>query len=57
MAKVEPKMTKNAMAAAILAMPYGELIKVAEQLADIKLSRLETREDFAKLLHDWADGQ
>ena len=48
---------RNDMAATILAMSYGELLKIGDQIADIKLSRLETREDFARLLCTWAEGQ
>ena len=42
---------------AVLQMSYGDLMHVGEQLAAIKLNRLETREDFARLLYEWAGGQ
>jgi hypothetical protein len=51
------KTAHDILCAAITAMSYGELLKLGDQLADIKLSRLETREDFAKLLHTWAESQ
>jgi len=51
------RLTKNALAEAILAMSYGELVKVADQLADLKAHRLITREEFAALLYDWAEAQ
>jgi hypothetical protein len=59
MAKIDTtaKMTKNELAQTILDMSYGELLKVGDQLASIKHQRLDVAEDFAKLLHNWADAQ
>ena len=49
--------SKGELAATILSMSYGELISVSEVLCNMKRARLETREDFAELLHQWAEGQ
>jgi hypothetical protein len=49
--------SKEQLASIIRAMTYGELISVAEVICKMKRARLETREDFAELLHDWAEGQ
>jgi hypothetical protein len=49
--------TKQLLAQAIRKMSYGELLKIGDQMANIKHQRLETAADFAKLLHDWAEGQ
>ncbi len=54
---VEVETTKDELANLILSMSYGELIKVADALADAKGQRLETSSDFAKLLYDWAEAQ
>lgn len=45
------------MAMAILNMSYGQLLKIGEQLISIRQQRPETAEEFAKLLHNWANGQ
>ena len=45
------------LAKIILGMTYGELIAVSEVICKMKRARLETREDFAELLHDWAQGR
>jgi hypothetical protein len=47
----------TALANTIKQMTYGELIAVAEAMCKMKTDQLETREDFAELLHKWADGQ
>jgi hypothetical protein len=49
--------SKEELAAIIKSMSYGELISVAEVICKMKRARLETREDFAELLHEWAEGQ
>jgi len=49
--------SKDELATTILNMSYGELISVSEVLCNMKRARLETREDFAELLHQWAEGQ
>lgn len=51
------KTSKKELADTILSMSYGELIAVSEVICKMKRARLETREDFAELLHEWASGQ
>jgi hypothetical protein len=56
--KTMAKTDRMTMAECILAMPYTELIAVSEALANLKHARrLETKEDFAALLNEWAQGQ
>ena len=38
-------------------MTYSELSGVSEVLCNMKRARLETKEDFAELLHTWARAQ
>jgi hypothetical protein len=53
----QDKTSKDVLATAILSMSYGELIAAAEVMCNMKRARLETREDFAELLHAWAQAQ
>ena len=53
--------TKQDLAYAILNMTYGDLMYVAGQFTEMTAKdngarpRPKTAEDFASLLHDWAD--
>lgn len=52
--------TKAQFIAAILGMTYGDLMEVCGELASANRDKetrpkLETAEEFASLLHDWAD--
>ena len=54
------KSDKMTMAQCILAMSYAELVGVCNALALMKhenAHRLETKEDFAALLSEWAQAQ
>lgn len=48
---------KEQLAAIIKSLPYGDLISISEVMCNMKRARLETREDFAELLHTWAEAQ
>jgi len=53
--------TKGEFAKAILGMTYGGLMEVAAELSEMKEKdvrpKIETPEEYASLLHDWADAQ
>lgn len=50
---------KGKLAQAILSLTYGELMEIAGELAQMKdpevRPKIETAEEYAALLHDWAD--
>lgn len=51
--------TKAELAAAILGLTYGSLMEVAAELAKMKepdvRPKIETPEEYAAMLHDWAE--
>ena len=51
------KTTRKELATAILNMTYTELLAFTGALATMKPTRLVTREEFAALLHEWAETQ
>ena len=57
MAKRDKNDNHNVMATAIKEMSYGDLLKIGEQLIGVRQQRPETAEEFAKLLHRWAEAQ
>ena len=51
---------KQSLAESILVLTYGQALEVAGELADMVADRksrpqLKTAQDFASLLHDWAE--
>lgn len=50
---------KGRLAQAILDLTYGELMEIAGELSEMKQPdvrpKIETPEEYAALLHDWAD--
>jgi hypothetical protein len=50
--------TRKDLADAIVSMTYGELVAIGDAMLDAKRSRrLDTAEEFASVLYDWADKQ
>jgi hypothetical protein len=53
------KATKKDLSSALLSMTYTELVAVAAGLSELvrKRNAVESKEDFAAVLHDWAQAQ
>lgn len=53
--------TRADLATVILSMNYGELFKVAEELSEMKdedvRPKIETPQEFAEMLFDWAQAE
>ena len=51
--------TKSELAQVILGLPYGTLMEIAGELSQMKepevRPKIETPQDYASLLHDWAE--